>query len=129
MCSVRSVCLCACMGGVGGWVRSFAAALAFQEEHTALLRSQLGRQVSTQALRQPSCPPAHHLNRPLPMGHVGNEHIRSLNSRSIQLNFLREKQPWPAEGWQGCGRWRLRRLHGEGDRKLKGRVEEDGCQR
>lgn len=73
-------------------------------KHTALLRSQLGRQVSTQALRQPSCHAAHH-SKPLPMGHVGNEHIRSLNSRSIQPSW--RKAAVPAEGMAG--------LWGDGD--------------
>ena len=61
VCARACVCVCECM--VGGWVHSFPAALASPGSTPALLRSQVGRQMSTKALRHPSCPPAHHLNR------------------------------------------------------------------
>ena len=63
MCVCVHVCVCVCECMVGGWVHSFPAALASPGSTPALLRSQVGTQVSTQPLRHPSCPPAHHLNR------------------------------------------------------------------
>lgn len=52
------VCVYAC---VGGCMHSSPAALASQGGTPALLYSQVHRQVATEGLSHPSCPPAHQL--------------------------------------------------------------------
>ena len=76
------VCVCVCECMVAGCVYPFPLSC------TAVLPGgQAGVHPGPEAPQLSACPPP---QPPLPMGHVGSEHIRSLNSRSIQLNFLEE---------------------------------------
>lgn len=90
----QGVCVrvCVCVHAWEGWVGGCAPLLLpwpLQEAHctAALPAGQAGVHPGTETAQLSACPPP---QPPLPMGHVGNEHIRSLNSRSIQLNFLEE---------------------------------------
>ena len=60
ICVCVRVCVCVC---VNAWWVGVCILSCCPESTPALLCSQVGRQGSTQALRHPSCPPAHHLNR------------------------------------------------------------------
>ena len=113
------VCVCVCVLCVGecmcGWVYavlSCCPGLSGKHICSAMLPGgQAGAHLGIETSQLSACPPP---QPPLPMDHMDNEHIRQLNSRSVQLNFVEESsctqlREGRASGDRGCTRrgWEL----------------------